>query len=570
MLTSKAFSDIITFSRSSNATRIGPTGLVEYAPHNLVQRSQEFENAYWTKGNASITANAVAAPDGTITADKVVENTASDAHIVYQGFTASAITYTFSVYIKAGERSWAIMRLDTGVNELVSFNLSNGTIGTVAAGYTAAITAAGNGWYRCSVTRTLTAATWYTVVSVSNADNVQSYTGDGTSGIYLWGAQLSVGPYPLDYTPTTSAAVYGPRFDYDPVTLAARGLLVEESRTNLLRYSEQFDNAAWGTQQTSISANSGIAPDGTNNADKLIADTSNASHSLFQLVNGTADVYHTFSCYVKKAGHRYAGLYVDTGGGNLGGIIIDLDTGLSSATAASGQGVYLSSSVQALSNGWYRLILTGKFTSTNAYYFHIDLTNGFSFNAFSGNNTDGILIWGAQAEAGSFATSYIPTLASSVTRSADVASVNTLSPWHNSVEGTLYAEGNFIDPASSTSKGIATLVDNSAGNDSISIFGISSSNVKQEVLVGGASQASFTLGYSSNVKAATVYKANDTNAAVNGTTGTTDTSCTVPTVAKLQLGGIYNGTSFQLNGWLRRVAFYPRRLLDAEIQALTS
>jgi hypothetical protein len=169
-----------------------------------------------------------------------------------------------------------------------------------------------------------------------------------------------------------------------------------------------------------------------------------------------------------------------------------------------------------------------------------------------------------------FASSYIPTLASSVTRSADVASVNTLSPWFNSVEGTLYAEGSFIAPTSSTSKGIATLTDNSSGNDSVSIFGISSSNVKQEVLVSGASQASFTLGYSSAIKAATAFKLNDTNAAVNGTTGTTDTSATVPTVAKLQIGGIYNGTSFQMNGWLRRVAFYPRRLLDAELAALTA
>ena len=563
-LIQKAFSDIITFSRASNATRIGPTGRVEYAPHNLLTYSEQFDNAAWITARASVVANAVAAPNGTVTADKLVEDTtASNNHRIRQDISTSAIPYTFTVFCKAAERGYVALYNLTTLSGQV-FDLITGTVGVVVgtAPTSASITSVGNGWYRCSITVTATAATnsWSLYILPSNTSTL-TYTGDGVSGLYLWGAQLAVGPYPLDYTPTTSAAVYGPRFDFDPVTLAAKGLLIEESRTNLVTYSEQFNNAAWTKVNATVTANSSTAPDGTLSADLLVPTaTSSDDHSGYQLGASSVTGTYTATCYIKAAGYNYAELFDGVGANRLR---VNLSDGTYVVVGSPG-----SVSVSYVGNGWYRCSFTRAVTSASVYV-QVGVSNA-NGTAFSGDGTSGILIWGAQLEAGSFATSLIPTLASTVTRSADVASVNTLSPWHNSVEGTLYAEGNFIAPTSSSSKGIATLVDNSAGNDSISIFGIASSNVKQEVLTGGASQASFTLGYSSNIKAATAYKANDMNAAVNGTTGTTDTSGTVPTVAKLQLGGIYNGTSFQMNGWLRRVAFYPRRLLDAELQALTA
>jgi hypothetical protein len=184
-------------------------------------------------------------------AQKLVENTATDGHEIRGTATVAAAPYTFSCYLKADGRNFAMLFI-SGINTATVFNLATGaTAGN--AGFTAptsaAITSVGNGWYRCSVTATTTAASLTFRVYMMTDATTFSYTGDGTSGIYIFGAQLSdsasVDPYV--YQPVaapTSTAYYGPRFDYDPVTLAPKGLLIEEQRTNLLLRSEEFDNAA--------------------------------------------------------------------------------------------------------------------------------------------------------------------------------------------------------------------------------------------------------------------------------------------------------------------------------------
>jgi hypothetical protein len=155
----------------------------------LLLRSEEFDNAYWTKTRSSILANQIIAPDGTLTADKFVEDTtAASTHEMNHTIAAiSAIAYTHSIYAKAAERSWLVLSIQTNYT---FFDLSNGTVGTNAAGNTATITSVGNGWYRCSITRTATAANNFGLMRLATADNTVSYTGDGTSGIYIWGAQL--------------------------------------------------------------------------------------------------------------------------------------------------------------------------------------------------------------------------------------------------------------------------------------------------------------------------------------------------------------------------------------------
>jgi hypothetical protein len=392
-LIQKAFSDIVTFSRSSNATRIGPTGRVEYAPHNLALQSQTFDNASWTKNRSSITANAVAAPDGTITADKLVENTDNSTHYIVQGIATGLSTtggqkFTFSVYAKAGERSHLRM-YDNNQNTSADtiFNLTTGAI-TSGPG---SITSVGNGWYRCSITPTCDFSATSTVFLLLYNGSTDTYTGDGTSGIYLWGAQLSVGPYPLDYTPTTSAAVYGPRFDFDPVTLAARGLLIEESRSNLLTYSEQFDNAAWSKTSATVTANSATAPDGTVSGDLVTG--SGAGQRITQSVtaNGTQQ---TLSFFVKKP----------TSGAFSGASLL-MYNNTTAATIASAYflgetftvGTVTGSATSTpFGNGWYRITLTNtsglSVGNSVTCYLYPDNQGG-------GSGTNGnVLAWGAQCE----------------------------------------------------------------------------------------------------------------------------------------------------------------------------
>lgn len=255
----KALDPRITFARASSATYYGTQ--TTKAEENLLLYSQEFDNAAWSKGNSTVTANATSAPDGTTTAEKLVENTANAGHRVTTGDSVTVSTdYVYSVFAKADTRDWiALSPSHPGVNNyLTFFDLANGVVGTNAAGNTASIEDVGNGWYRCIVKRTTTGSqtSLDTQIYVASADNTSSYTGDGTSGIFLWGAQLEARSAPTAYTATTTQPItnYIPvletasanvaRFDHDPVTGESLGLLVEEQRTNLLAYSEQFNG--WG------------------------------------------------------------------------------------------------------------------------------------------------------------------------------------------------------------------------------------------------------------------------------------------------------------------------------------
>lgn len=173
---------------------------------NLLVRTEEFDNAAWVKVQASITANVATAPNGTATADKLVESIANSAHYAYfsTGNTLTASAHTASIYAKASERSFLYLTFETSTAIGAWFDLSNGTVGTVQAGVTAQITSVGDGWYRCSVSRVVSAGLHYFTPRVTNSDNVSSYLGDGTSGIFLWGAQLELGSTATDSQKVTS------------------------------------------------------------------------------------------------------------------------------------------------------------------------------------------------------------------------------------------------------------------------------------------------------------------------------------------------------------------------------
>lgn len=161
--------------------------------YNLLERSQEFDNAYWTKTNASISANATTAPDGTLTADKLIDTVTNAEHYAERAYATAGGSHTFRAFLKAAERTWGVLRgvNSAAVNCRAWFDLANGVAGAVTGTGTSTITAAGNGWYFCTVTVPLantSAFEWR--IGVTNADNTVAYAGDGTSGIFVWGADL--------------------------------------------------------------------------------------------------------------------------------------------------------------------------------------------------------------------------------------------------------------------------------------------------------------------------------------------------------------------------------------------
>lgn len=239
-LRTASFSEVFAFTASSTTARtyVGSDGLIKNdlaadAPRvdysngkarylfenqstNLFQRSQEVDNAYWTKSGSTITADATTSPDGTVNADKLAEDTSTGAHRIQRSDTkaASALPYTISVYLKAAERTLGYVSFDDGGANGVSatFDLSNGTISIAAAvtgtfnSPSATISPAANGFYRCTVTGTTNTGT--TIRSnVLTYNGGTSFTGTSGSGIFVYGLQLEQQAFASSYIPTTTATV---------------------------------------------------------------------------------------------------------------------------------------------------------------------------------------------------------------------------------------------------------------------------------------------------------------------------------------------------------------------------
>lgn len=180
------------------------------AATNLLLRSQEFENAYWTKSGATISPNVLIAPDGTLTADKLVESAANSTHLLQRSIGLSSAAHTSSIFAKKGERNWVYLRgVGAGsVNIRAWFNLDTGTKGTVETGATSKMTDMGNGWYLCELNiASATASSFEYQYAMTTGDTVTTHAGDGVSGIFIWQAQLEASSRATPAIPTVASQV---------------------------------------------------------------------------------------------------------------------------------------------------------------------------------------------------------------------------------------------------------------------------------------------------------------------------------------------------------------------------
>lgn len=200
--------------------------LVEAAATNLFLRSQELDDPGWSKTALTVTANAGAAPDGTMTADALIPNTSATDHFLFVNAagTAPSAAHPLGGFFKAAGMRYIAVR--TSFSGWLSasatyFDLQTGAVASLGSGHDAIISALPNGWYRCTVTSTTAASgTVQCRFSPSNSSSSTSLAGDGTSGVLAWGAQLETGAAPTSYILTTAAAATR---SADSVTLAATG-----------------------------------------------------------------------------------------------------------------------------------------------------------------------------------------------------------------------------------------------------------------------------------------------------------------------------------------------------------
>lgn len=349
------------------------------------------------------------------------------------------------------------------------------------------------------------------------------------------------------------------RFDHDPTTLESLGFLLENARTNLLFQSNQF-NTTWANTTSSETAAAGIAPDGTNTAWEL-KDTSDAvatAHSLSQgNISFTSGTAYTFSCWMKAGTLNEGGfVFPAPAFGSTLSIRCNLTTGAVLAATAG-----LTGSSVLYPNGWVRVIATATATVTNTTTISIRPMNGGV--AYIGTGTGTIQIFGAQLEAGAFATSYIPTVAAAVTRSADVADIINAAIANNI--RTLYAE--FRSPASGVC-GVVSLNDGTA-NERSSIY-TDGTDPRFMVVDGGVTQSDIdagTITAGTSNRMAVRLRANDFAVSHNGGAVVTDTSGTLPTVDRIMLGRTQGG--HYLNSRLARLVGWTQALPDSALQTLT-
>jgi hypothetical protein len=583
-MTAYTFSQLIDFTRTTSATYVNASGLITTTPAsvNLLTYTQDFDNAAWGSIGVTVTANAAVSPDGTSTADKVVAtNTASTYRAIARGLTITATPYVYSVYAKAAE--YSLLRFAEGASGRLyaSFDLSNGTVVAGTTGgvqfTSASITAVGNGWYRCAVAFTGTAALYsldfggYPAGATLNPYGSQ-YAGDGISGVFAWGAQLELGSAPSTYTKNVGG-LFPARFDYNPVTLAPRGLLIEEQRTNLAIYSEQFDNAAWLKNNATVTANSAVSPDGASTADLIVSAASTAitgaNSSAVTFVAGS----YTQSAYVKVATNiRYIQLLWTSGAVSADYANFDMQTGTVTA------GTYASASMTDAGNGWYRIVMTSTVGAASGGMWPIAVPAAASARATSyvGNGTDSFRIWGAQLERGAFATSYIPTVASTVTRAADQAAIVSpmFAPWYNQSAGSFVVE--YTQGFGTTARAVAVASDGT-NNNVVELY-IDGSNDAATlpfygVSVAGAAQVAISFAsaaQNATHKMGAAYQANDFAGSVDGATAITDTSGSLPIVNRLNIGSGGTAVTAFANGHLRSINYYPLRLTNAQLQGLTT
>ena len=584
----------ITYTRASTASFYNGV-TTAMAEQNLVLQSQTFDNASWTKSGATVTADSIAAPDGTTTGDTVTDTATSANHRIVQAVNiTNSTTYTFSVFLKKGTNNFAQVsfREASDVQRYLSVicNLDTGAITQTNAGSSAtltssSITSVNNGWYRVTVTGSISVGTnFQTYIALSDsatptvdAIGLITYLGTGTN-IYAWGAQIEQRSAVTAYTATTTQAItnYIPvlqtaasgvaRFDNNPTTGESLGLLIEESKTNLFTYSEQFDNAAWTKQASTVTANAIVSPDGALDGEKLDETTANDTHRLEQNVTTVNGTVYTLSVFAKAAERQWVYLFEDSA---TNACTFNLSTGAVGTTQGS-----VTASISSVGNGWYRCSLTYTQSGTTGRM-RIAVANGTSTTSYTGVANNGIFIWGAQTEAGAFATSYIPTVASQVTRAADAASMTgtNFSTWYNNGEGMFYSEGQLnYNPIGGGGAEWFSASDGTQSNKIAPYFSSGSGILFSNVVTSGVEQANTgatVISANVNFKYASVYKVNDFASVVNSGTASTDASGVVPyRLSQLVIG---DGSSVgNRSRYYKKLAFYPQRLTNAQLQALTS
>lgn len=554
-------SSLLTYTSPSPKMVMGPSGTLQFAPHNLILDSENCSTANWQTASS------------TKSATGFTEVAANSQHSLFQGaFTVvPGFDYRTVYEIKGNNRAYATCLFTNGLANnyaALTINLTTGATSQVGAGsggsvtyVSSSVTALSDGYFRvelvCRPTGSITALT-YQVASANAATFTpdvggrQVFVGSTSSGVFVRKAHFQRYPSDTTYLTTGSSARYGLPFEWNtPGTL--QGILVEEQRTNIALQSNSFATTWTTTGLAAPSSGAATSPDGTVNAWKWTDSAGAGSHVLKQSLSLVSGTTYTLSLYAKAAELSYLGIYSSSP--NQGQFF-----NLTNGTAGNKVGGALptSSTITSMGNGWYRCSITITSGVTGVVTFEI-------YSSLDGINWDyiatggqGIYIYGAQHEAGAFPTSYIQTVAASVARAADNLSIAS-SLFPTSVYQTFFAEV-YVQSVVGSSR----------------IIGVQSSNtpiyIKNSTAFGWFSNPNSVDATVSSIagRVARDASANDgismSSCGDGGSVQTANYTLAAPTV--LYLGNANGGNV--TTGYLRKIFYIPRRLSDMNLQTLSS
>ncbi len=340
---------------------------------------------------------------------------------------------------------------------------------------------------------------------------------------------------------------------------------MEKQSTNILLYSEQVDNGAWASNNLTITANQGISPDGTQNADLLDDGTaSSTQHWIYQGITFANSTAYTISFYAKYISRQYMTVNIYNGSTSQ---YVDYDIQNGTILGSTGD---VTASITSVGNGWYRIVYTRTMAASGSPNFRIGLADDTGSETYTGSNKQ-VYVWGFQCEASSYVTSYINTTSASATRVADACFKTGISSLIGQSQGTIFLDFELQTPIGNDFV-IGQIYNSSSPANGI-YFYINSTNFLQAFVDNSGTQVNIfspnalTQG---NYKVAIAYKANDFVFYINGVQIATVTSGTVPTCNSINLIDYANGSGYMEKAEINQYALFPTRLTNAELASLTT
>lgn len=416
------------FLRTTTATYVDENGLIKTAVINNILYSEQFNT--WTASLSTVSPNVEVAPNGKTTADKLVATNvfSTSSNRIYRSVGGNS--NTLSVYAKKAEADEILIRSSNGndANQYITFSLNDGTVQSiVGSGYSSyGSESIGDGWWRFWVVSNTTYALAYFAVAGASCAN--------GNGIYIWGAQGENSSAVTPYIKTENTVNSAPRFDYERLVNKSQGLLIENTSTNNIPYSENFGATGWVSGSTNLTPNATTSPDGNITATELQSITADITFTASNRIYYSGTISNSMkSIFVKAGTHDQVALR--WAGNNSQGVIYNLTAGTATPFGGATPVHY---NMEQYANGWWRISL-----ETN------DILVFSVYNAIGS-----VYIWGAQDESvvHSQKTSYIPTNGATVTRILDRYWFlgTDFTSFYNNSQFSVYVEAHSNQPSTST------------------------------------------------------------------------------------------------------------------------